>query len=718
MNISLSLSQLLLNKFKELVFLLLSLLLAFSYSVATAEEADWDYPLLFSNNGDSSRVYEEAVSPTVYSSGSTVNAGFNLKHAIDYQGYLLRLVNQPPDLIRMNGHFLNNKPVIGEKGYLWLIPGAYLENGKNELVLYYRETKIPTTLPAIEIYGLPDTAEVLHFEKIFGCRGVSLKAQPAADPLQLKYDVIHVELRHTISMTHSNITASMLMIGEVTDTTSSLSTVALDFNSYSGFFSVKSVDRGPGIAVAGSLPFNADYEANRLYISLPEPVPAFSRFTIRAYYSGTPYPYASGSPWGGYNCWSQGTSGTPIIFSLSEPYGARNWWPCKDLPDDKFTADLYWQCPTTYFVVSNGKLVSCADDGNGMHTFHYAESYPISSYLISVACSKYEYVYGVYTSLNHSYMTVGHYLYPEQVDSEGNSAGGTVAIMEFLARKFGEYPFLREKYVTSNFPSSGMEHQTCTGLSAGALSLDGRTVLNCHELSHQWFGDCLTMKHFDHLWLNEGFATYAEALWIEETQGTEAYHQYVNKWTTKDTYPLVSSRADEFYPYILYRKGGWVLHMLRHIMGDAKFYQGVNSYLADSSLQYGNVLSSDLQHHMETALGGDTSLNWFFDEWLYQANRPAYVYSWVQYLEGGETKIQLNIQQTQTGGNYVMPLDIKVYMTNGTSTTFKIWNTQSPSQNFTLSLGDLAAVSSLQFDPDNWVLKSSATTEVEGWDSY
>ncbi len=644
---------------------------------------------------------------------------FVLNSFPDSPGYLLRISSgYGISQVRVNGHFLSSKPIHRNQEVLWLIPASCLRKGNNHLFLEELQNKSIEKPIEIELYGLPGTAEVLHFEEIFSEQVYGVKTQPATDPLQLKYDVIHVELQQSITMTHSNITASMMMIGEVIDTTSSLSTVVLDFNGYSGFFSVKSVDQGPANQGVGNLPYELDYGKNRLYIALPEPMPAFSRFTVRVYYSGIPYPYTSGSPWGGYNSWTQGTTGIPIIFSLSEPYGARNWWPCKDIPDDKFTADLYWECPTTYFAVSNGKLIDCEIVGNGTHRFHYQETYPISSYLVSVACSKYEYVFGIYTSLNHSFMTVGHYLYPDQTESEGESASGTLDLMEFLAGKFGEYPFLSDKYVTSTFPSSGMEHQTCTGLGAGLLSPDGRGVLNCHELAHQWFGDALTMGHFNHLWLNEGFATYAEALWKEKEGGIEAYHRYVDNWTTKDTYPLVSSHADEFSPYIVYRKGAWVLHMLRHIMGDSDFYKGMKSYAADSSLKYGNVLSSDFQSHMEKALGQDTSLAWFFNPWLYQSNRPVYSYHWSQHLGGTETVLDLTVEQTQTGGYYSMPLDIRVKLTNGKQITYRIWNTQFPIEEIQIPMGDLVTVSSLEFDPDNWVLKFMAETLVEDWNLY
>ncbi|MFB3894988.1 MAG: M1 family metallopeptidase [bacterium] len=600
--------------------------------------------------------------------------------------------------ISINGKMIENPPVITSQGKYYLIPSVYFISYTNVIELRSALGRIPN-LTYIEMFALLFTDEEAHFNRVFGEIPITIETQPAADPNQAKFDVLHYDLNHIITMTSSVITAQLTMIAQCIDSTLSLRTAVFDLDDNAGNFSVKSVDRGPGTA-SGS--FIQDSSQHRVFIPLPDaPLPMNSIFTVRLFYSGIPN---TGGAFG--NPYVQGThNSVPIVYTFSQPYGARKWWPCKDLPDDKATADLHWTCPTTYFAVSNGRLVSIDTNSNGTYTFHYTESYPFVSYLISVACTNYQYYYGIYTSQNHlSIMTVGNYIYPENVGSEGNGVSGTIAIMDFLARTFGEYPFLAEKFVDATFNGAGMEHQTCTSLPAGALSSGGMGRLNCHEMAHQWFGDYITCQNFNHVWLHEGFATYAEALWQEEQYDITQYHNYVNAWTTSDSYPLVSNSADNFSGSIVYRKGGWVLHMLRHITGDSTFFAALRNYAADTALQYGNALSIDFQHDVEKTMGGSTSLSWFFDAWLYQANRPNYTWSCVTIPGASPTHLIIYLTQTQAAATYIMPIDFKLTFSPSGSTTITVWNTQYDTQTFDIPLGVTTTIVSVTIDPDNWIL--------------
>jgi aminopeptidase N len=214
----------------------------------------------------------------------------------------------------------------------------------------------------------------------------------------------------------------------------------------------------------------------------------------------------------------------------------------------------------------------------------------------------------------------------------------------------------------------------------------------------------ITMQHFDHLWLNEGFGTYCEALWQEGFYGMDTYHSYVDAWTTSDSYPIVSSSADVFAGTVVYRKGAWVLHMLRHIVGDSTFFTAMKNYAADTALRYGNAVSIDFQHDVEKTIDGSTSLSWFFDEWLYQAPRPYYTWSCITHSSGATTALDIEITQTQATSTYIMPIDFKVYFSPSGSTTITVWNTQKAAQNTHIPLGIGYTVSSVTIDPENWVL--------------
>jgi aminopeptidase N len=316
-------------------------------------------------------------------------------------------------------------------------------------------------------------------------------------------------------------------------------------------------------------------------------------------------------------------------------------------------------------------------------------------------------------------MSVAHYVYPESYASESQELPRTIEVIEFFAEKFGEYPFLSEKYWTATWAlSGGMEHQTCTSMPNNNLNNPPYHRRNIHELSHMWFGDALAIAHFDHLWISEGWGTYCEPLWYEHQSGVTAYHDYINAWTTSDDYPLVSTSADAFSGNIVYRKGAWVLHMLRHIIGDTAFFAGAKNYCEDPNLRYKTALSSDVQAHFEATYG--SSLSWFFDPWLYQANRPDYQWWWRTRTVGSDTYIDIGITQTQSGGYYTMPIDFRANLQGGGTADFTVLNNQ-PTQTFSRNMGAVT-ITNLVIDPDNWILdyntQVAPPSGIQSWSAY
>jgi aminopeptidase N len=506
-----------------------------------------------------------------------------------------------------------------------------------------------------DVYSQSTTKEALFNE---AGKKIDLKVQPPTDPNQDKMDVLHCRLYIKLNMSAANITsASLTLTAESLD--SSLNTCVLDLNDNGGSMVVSYVDSGDGTP---PLSYSHDGAQNRVFITLPSSVPAGNTFTVRLFYSGTP---ASGA------YYRTTHSGAPLVFTNSQPYDARRWWPCKDIPGDKFTAEMLINCPDAsyngypLFPVSNGKLLSIVNNGDGTKTFHWYSSYLIASQYVSIACSNYRPAEGVYTALDSvTTMSVAHYVYPESYASESQELPRTIEVIEFFADKFGEYPFLSEKYWTATWAQSGgMEHQTCTSMPDDNLNNPPYHRRNIHELSHMWFGVALAIAHFDHLWISEGWATYCEPLFYEHLYGTTAYHDYINAWSTSDAYPLVSTSADAFSGNIVYRKGAWVLHMLRHIIGDTAFFTGAKNYCEDTNLRYNTAWSSDLQAHFEATYG--SSLSWFFDAWLYQANRPNYQWWWRPRTPGTDTYIEIGIQQVQSGGYYTMPIDFRAELQGG-----------------------------------------------------
>lgn len=577
----------------------------------------------------------------------------------------------------------------------YVVPAGTLKSGVNSITLTPPSPATPPLTEAV-LFSLENFAEEEHFARLV--IGPAILVQPATDPSQDKMDVLHCDLAMTVDMTSTNIPSGILTLtAESLDST--LSTCVLDFNDNGGNMDVDSVDSGPSTS---NLTFTHDGTQNRIFITLPAAVPEGNQFTVRVLYHGTP-PSGQG--------WRRSThDGVSLLYSYSQPYDARDWWPCKDVPHDKFTMDIHVTCPDAsyngypLFVVSNGTLTSTVDNGATL-TYNWSEAYPVSTQYVSITCTNYRPAAGTYTALNGvTTMPVVHYVYPESYASESGEVVRTVEAIDFFADIFGEYPFLTEKYATSSWNyGGGMEHQTCTSMPNGNLATPYHRR-NIHELAHMWFGDAIGIRHFDHIWIAEGWGTYCEALWKEHKTGIADYHAQMATWegSTSDADPIVSTNGDDFNLSITYYKGAWVLHMLRHVIGDTAFFQGARTYMADTSLLYneGAADSDDVQAHFEAAAGQD--LSWFFTQWLYRASRPNYNWTWAATSHAGQTTLHLGIEQTQADSVYEMPIDIRVTYQGGATADFTVWN-DARIQNFSVAVG-AGTVQSVAFDPDNWIL--------------
>jgi hypothetical protein len=606
--------------------------------------------------------------------------------------------DSPTPSLRLNDAPLSARAVRGADGWYFFIPPMVTRDGRNTVAVVWPDSATRRPAESLEIVTLEETYEIAHFARVFGQSAARI--QPPADPSQANYDALHYDLNIQLA-SNATIPAATLVL-TARSLVEGLQTVALDLDDNAGQMKVTGVDTG---VTTQPLSYTHDGAADRLFVTLATPVSQPATFTLRVRYQGTPNPNSAFGA--AYGADTHGPNNTPIISTLSEPYGARTWWPCKDLPDDKATQTTHITCSKAYTAVSNGSLVSNTENGNGTRTFVWNETYPISTYLVSVTCTNFQMAESTYTALDGvTTMPVRHYVYPEYYDYDGPPAlPGTIRALEVFAELFGEYPFLAEKYSNVSFPwGGGMEHQTCTSMYPQGLGPNGLGLTNVHETGHQWFGDLITMKHFDHLWLNEGFATYSEALFKEHESGTTAYHSLVNDWWVYDAVPLVSDHADDFNGGIVYNKGGWVLHMLRHVVGDAAFFQAIRDYVQDPALAYGNAMSDDFKAHVEAASGQD--LDGFFTQWLSLPGRPTYRYAWRAAQEDGRSFLYLWTDQVQTQGLYSMPVDLLVQNTAATSSSLGKIQVNARNQTFKLPLGDLVP-STVAWDPENWILDNA-----------
>jgi aminopeptidase N len=449
--------------------------------------------------------------------------------------------------------------------------------------------------------------------------------------------------------------------------------------------------------------------SNKLNISLQGTFNQNDNFTTVVYYHGTPGSSGFGSFVFGSHL------GTPTIWTLSEPYGAKDWWPVKDTPEDKAdSADFWITVSTSLTPVSNGKLMEILNNGDGTHTYKWKSCYPIAQYLLSMAITNYAQYTNYYHYSQTDSMPINHFLYPENLNANIPQLDKTPNMIEIYSDKFGQYPFLKEKYGHAQFGwRGGMEHQTIS--SMGGFS-DG---LISHELAHMWYGDKITCKDWHHIWLNEGFATYGEAVIVEDWYGKSGYNNQIaiemdSAKTAKGSIWVqdISTVGQIFNNARSYAKGAVVLHMLRGIVGDSLFFNILRSYTSDPNVAYGVAVTEDFQAIAESISGLD--LDYFFQEWIYGENYPKYSVVWSTHnIADNLYDLSLKIvQTTNTNPKYfTMPIQIKVNFAGG-DTLITVFN-NAMIQNFNVTVNGMPT--SISVDPNNWILKTInlITTDIE-----
>lgn len=457
---------------------------------------------------------------------------------------------------------------------------------------------------------------------------------------------------------------------------------------------------------------------DKIILNFPELLPAGFDFTIGVAYHGTPV--TSGILGGGMLVTRHGNN-VPVMATLSEPYAAPTWWPCIDNPADKATAEIEATVPNGYLVASNGLLRGTQSNADQTVTYFWQESYPIANYLISVAATNYVTFGDTYTALDGTTtMPLVYYVYPEHLTLAQQKFPVTRTAMEIFAPLFGEYPFLAEKYGMAEFPWGGaMEHQTMTSIGqsiVGNPQSTGRSVI-AHELAHQWWGDWVTMKTWHDIWLNEGFATYSEVLFFERFLPIDPGELMDRSYDDHQVFGRLGGTVyaeNAANPWddvgAIYTKGGWVLHMLRHVMGDERFFAALKDY--GRRFAFANASTEDFQRVCEDHYGAP--LDWFFQQWIYAPGRPIYqASSAISSADAsGNYTVTLTLEQQQSQSIpgrepglekvYIMPIDVTIHYADGSSETRVIWNTARQQQfSFVVSKQPV----SVGLDEGHWILK-------------
>jgi aminopeptidase N len=339
------------------------------------------------------------------------------------------------------------------------------------------------------------------------------------------------------------------------------------------------------------------------------------------------------------------------IWTQGEDMDNRFWFPCYDYPNDKATSEVIATVQENYTLLSNGRLVDVKHDRNaGTKTFHWVESLPHASYLIMVAAGEYAVRRERYGNIPLTY-----YVYREDSAKTDLVFSATRGMMKFFESWTG-VPYPWEKFaqiILDDFMWGGMENTSAVTLNASTM-VDARARLEfpsepvvAHELAHQWWGDLVTCRDWNHLWLHEGFATYFEALYEEATKGRDEFQyqmiqasfQVRSADRDQGRRPMVSHDPR---PVDLYQRGAWVLHMLRSILGDEAFQRGMRLYLRRYA--YANAETDEFRLAIEDATG--QNLEWFFDQWVYGEGFPQL--SVDKTWEAGTRTLVLTVTQLQS----------------------------------------------------------------------
>jgi len=399
----------------------------------------------------------------------------------------------------------------------------------------------------------------------------------------------------------------------------------------------------------------------------------------------------------------------PVAYTFSEPYDARYWFPCFDEPYDKASATIRVVVPEGFVATSNGTLTSISDDGSGRLTYTWNQYQPIATYLMAVTVSKFVLATASYAKATNptESIPVEYYVWSADSLTAAGFLPRVVEMMEFYAATFGEYPF--DKYGMTGiapFAYGGMEHQTITTLRRDLIANESVVA---HELVHQWWGNLVTCGTWADIWLNEGFATYGDALFSEHRYGPEVFQSRMNSFAQSYFSYDATIRHPIYDPWAYtsnlfnvneYQKAAWVLHMLRGVLGDSAFFSIFPTY--GEKFAFSNAITEDFIALVDSIAGRD--VRWFFDQWIYDQGHPEYRYSWEDL--GGT--VQISVSQLQANAPiFKMPIEFLIRTTSG-DVLEVVWDSLQV-QKFEVPVP--GAVTKVIIDPNNKILKQAELTD-------
>ncbi|MHC4852798.1 MAG: M1 family metallopeptidase [Planctomycetota bacterium] len=448
-------------------------------------------------------------------------------------------------------------------------------------------------------------------------------------PEQACFDVLHYDLRLTIDPDGRSIDGSLEMKAKATKATK---LIVLDLD---GALTVE-------LVWCGDKTVDFEHADGRIRIPLPQAVEKDGEVSVKVIYGGNPR-VARQPPWRGGFTWSKTKrrTGKPWIATTCQGEGADLWWPCKDHPSDKPEGmDLHITVPSSLYCASNGKLISNKKKGK-KRTFHWQVSVPISNYCVALNIAPYKIIKRTYKSVTGEDVPAFFFCLPRNHSKAKKAFPHFLDHVRFMEETCGPYPFRGEKYAVVETPHLGMEHQTIIAYGNGyRLSRDGYDWLHHHEMCHEWWANLVTCRDWKDMWIHEGIGTYMQALYMEKLRGRRGYLREMNskRMGIRNRAPIAPRKVRNTHEIYftasgndIYNKGSWVMHTLRWLMGDEKFFVALRRMAyPDPEMEKvtdGSCVrltdTEEIRQIAEQHYGKD--LGWFFEVYLRQPRLPELV---------------------------------------------------------------------------------------------
>ncbi|MBK8811170.1 MAG: M1 family metallopeptidase [Acidobacteria bacterium] len=520
-------------------------------------------------------------------------------------------------------------------------------------------------------------------------------------PKNSKIDVINYIFKLELSDTTDEIVGEATV--DVRFLADGLSGLRLDLTNSSG---------GKGMAVSkvasDGNPVEFTHAENVLSIRLAAPAKAGQRINFTIFYKGIP---ATGLKI------ANNKYGDRTFFSDNWPDKGRNWLPTVDHPSDKAMCEFIVTAPSHYQVVSNGLKIEETDLPGNKRLTHWKQSVPISSWLYVLGVAR----FAVQYVDEFDGKSIQSWVYRQDRDAGFYDYGDvTKKALAFYSDSIGSFSYEKLANIQSNSVSGGMEAASAILYSensvVGDRNVRWRNVI-IHEIAHQWFGNAVTEKDWDEVWLSEGFATYFTLLFIEHQYGRDAFVEGLKSsknsvdafYNKRPDYRIIHDNLknmEDVTTSQIYQKGSWTLHMLRGVVGTDNFWKGIRSYYR--KYRDSNATVDDFRREMGEASGKD--LAGFFDQWLFKPGTLKYKGNW--RYDVSKKQITVNLDQVQTDGSFFrIPVEIAVFYPGQNKP--QIETVQANAKSNVFSINVKAEPENVILDPNMWILMDADFKKAE-----